>query len=99
MDCFELLDPLTADGCEDDIISWPLLNRGKNLHCIISKKAFEADCVGQKLFCCPSPLSETEALTGVFGSKGAWPKKGLEQESMNRNFESLGTHEFFKEII
>ena len=37
----------------------------------------------------------SEALIGVFGSKGAWPKKGREQGSMNEKFGSLGAHEFF----
>ena len=32
----------------------------------------------------------TEALIGVFGSKGAWPKMGREQGSMNRKLRSLG---------
>ena len=40
-----------------------------------------------------------EALIGVFGSKGAWPKKGREQGSMNEKFGSLGAQEFFWEII
>ena len=40
-----------------------------------------------------------EALIGVLGSKGGWPKKGREQGSMNEQFGSLGAHEFFWEII
>ena len=40
-----------------------------------------------------------EALIGVFGSKGAWPKKGREQGSMNERLGSLGAQEFFWEII
>ena len=47
LDCFGLFDPLTADGWEDDITSWPLVDLGKIFHYIISKKAFEADYVGQ----------------------------------------------------
>ena len=43
--------------------------------------------------------SNPEALIGVFGSKGAWPKKGREQGSMNKKFGSLGAHEFFWEVI
>ena len=44
-------------------------------------------------------IRTTEALIGVFGSKGAWPKKGREQGSMNEKFGSLGAHEFFWEVI
>ena len=40
-----------------------------------------------------------EALIGVFGSKGAWPKKGQEQGTMNEKFGSLGAHEFVWKII
>ena len=35
-----------------------------------------------------------EALIGVFGSTGAWPKKGREQGSMNSKFGSLGARDF-----
>ena len=40
-------------------------------------------------------MHRKEALIGVFGSKGAWPKKGREQGSMNEKFGSLGAHESF----
>ena len=36
----------------------------------------------------------SEALIGVFGSKGALPKKGREQGSMKEKFGSLGAHDF-----
>ncbi len=39
--------PLTADGWEDGLTTWPLVDLGKIFHYIISKKAFEADYVGQ----------------------------------------------------